>query len=208
MCGSVPLGANAPAGIYQFPYQHSFKSLKQFIMWGSPSDSADLNFGGVNPNLQSFHLNIGSVNYPQASQNCLSPAECYSNNQIAFGALLSTSHTGCASLMTFGKTSLRTSSTNLNKYLNYNAYATATTSGGFYDDGGDSNKWYQCLDLEAIANFKDNMLSGISTQGGGNTLVLTLAGVLANTPHTVHYFSVFDAILEFDMVGGTITVVQ
>ena len=86
---SIPSG-QLPATI-DITYSHSLNSLKQFIWWSSPGTAWELNYAGVNPNLSSWQLLIGSTAYPQQQVKADRPSECFMQNQKSFGSLYSTS---------------------------------------------------------------------------------------------------------------------
>ena len=63
--GSSSLASSSGAGTYDITYSHSLNSLKQFIWWSEPAKAWELNYAGVNANLSSWQLLIGSTEYPQ-----------------------------------------------------------------------------------------------------------------------------------------------
>ena len=103
--GSSSIAASTPQGTVDITYSHSLNSLKQFIWWSSPATVWELNYGGVNPNLSSWQLLIGSTAYPQQLVKADKVAECFMQNQKAFGALYSSSNSGSAARFTFSKAS-------------------------------------------------------------------------------------------------------
>lgn len=198
--GSSSLSSAAGAGTYDITYSHSLNSLKQFIWWSSPSNAWELNYAGVNPNLSSWQLLIGSTAYPQQLVKADRPSECFMQNQKAFGSLYSTSHCGSATKINFAKASTAGGE--------YGAYTQKPGSyAGFLVDAN-ANKWYQALDLEIINSLKETLYTGISTKGSTNTLRLNVGRTLASVSHAVHFYSCFDVILEFDYANQMINVIQ
>lgn len=198
--GSSSLAASSGAGTYDITYSHSLNSLKQFIWWSSPANAWELNYAGVNPNLSSWQLLIGSTAYPQQLVKADRPSECFMQNQKAFGSLYSTSHCGSATKLNFSK-----ASTIGGEYTGYNVKP--NTYAGFKEDAN-ANKWYQALDLEIINSLKETLYTGISTKGSTNTLRLNLGRTLSANSHAVHFYSCFDVILEFDYANQMINVIQ
>jgi hypothetical protein len=199
--GSSSLAASSTQGTYDITYSHSLNSLKQFIWWSSPSNAWELNYAGVNPNLTSWQLLIGSTAYPQQLVKADRPSECFMQNQKAFGSLYSTSHCGSATRINFSKASTVGGE--------YAAYTTKPTDFAGYSSANAANKWYQCLDLEIINSLKETLYTGISTKGSTNTLRLNIGPrSLAAFTHAVHFYSCFDVILEFDYLNQTINVIQ
>jgi len=103
--GSSTLTSAQQPGTFDITYSHSLNSLKQFIWWSSPSNAWELNYAGVNPNLSSWQLLIGSTAYFQQLVKADRPSECFMQNQKAFGSLYSTSHCGSATKYNFAKAS-------------------------------------------------------------------------------------------------------
>jgi len=101
--GSSSLPSASPQGTIDITNSHLLNSLKQFIWWSSPSDVWEKNYGGVCPNLSSWQLLIGSTAYPQQLVKADRPSECFMQNQKAFGALYSSSHSGSAPRIAFFK---------------------------------------------------------------------------------------------------------
>jgi hypothetical protein len=199
--GSSTLAAQSGAGAYDITYSHALNSLKQFLWWSSPADANDKKYGGVNPNLNSWQLIIGSTSYPQQPVKADKPSECFMQNQKSYGSLYSTSHNGSSLKSNFSK-----ASTAGGEYYAYSnntlrTYANTTTPDVF-------NKWYQALDVEVINGMKETLYNGISTKGSTNTLRLNVARQLANSSHAIQFYSHFDTILEFDYTNGVINVIQ
>jgi hypothetical protein len=198
--GSSSLSSGAGIGTYDITYSHSLNSLKQFIWWTSPANAWEHNYAGVNPNLSSWQLLIGSTAYPQQLVKADKPSECFMQNQKAFGSLYSTSHCGSATKLNFAK-----ASTIGGEYTAYNLKPSSYA--GFFVDAN-ANKWYQALDLEIINSLKETLYTGISTKGSTNTLRLNVGRQLAAQTHAVHFYSCFDVILEFDYANQIINVIQ
>lgn len=199
--GSSSLASGAGAQTYDITYSHSLNSLKQFIWWSSPADAFDKKYGGVNPNLNSWQLIIGSTSYPQQPVKADRPSEAFMQNQKSFGSLYSPGHNGSCTKINFAKAS--TTGGEYYPYTNNSAknYAAHILS-------NNHNKWYQALDLEIINSNKENLYNGISTKGSTNTLRLNVGRQLANQSHSIQFYSHFDTILEFDYVNGVINVIQ
>jgi len=201
--GSSSLPSAQPAGTMDITYSHSLNSLKQFIWWSSPSNAFELNYAGVNPNLNSWQLLIGSTAYPQQLVKASRPSECFMQNQKSLGSLYSTSHCGSATKTNFARASTAVGE--------YSAYITKPTGAGAYANFYNeiyANKWYQALDLEVINSLKDTLYTGISTKGSTNTLRLNIGTDLAAAVHAVHFFSCFDIIIEFDYANQIVNVIQ
>lgn len=190
-------------GVKDITYAHSLNSLTEFIWWASPTNAGDKSFGGVNPNLgnNGWQIIVNSTPYPSQPVKCASPAECFYQIQKAWGSLYSSSHSGS---------------------LTQNNFSVADTAGGEYSiymktadipvkanaSGAlNANKFYNVIDLEIINNFKDSLYSGINTKDGTHTFRLNIDTALANNA-TIHIYSKFDVILNFDYVNGEVSVVQ
>ena len=200
--GSSTLPAAMNASTQDITYSHSLNSLKQFLWWSSPSNALAKNYAGVCPNLNSWQLLIGSTAYPQQLVKASRPSECFMQNQKSFGSLYSTSHCGSATKKEFAR-----ASTAADEYLAYSPTQSATTTVA-NTLLLPSSKWYQMLDLEIINNLKDNLYTGISTKGSTNTLRLNTSRDLSNFSHSIHFFSCFDVIIEFDYANQMINVIQ
>jgi hypothetical protein len=204
--GSSSIPSASPQGTIDITYSHSLNSLKQFIWWSSPSTAWELNYAGVCPNLSSWQLLIGSTAYPQQLVKADKPAECFMQNQKAFGALYSSLNSGSSARYVFSKAST-VSTTAGSSGSEYYAFSTkpADAAGLLITT---ANKWYQALDLEVINNLKETLYTGISTKGSTNTLRLNIQRPLAAVSHAIHFYSCFDIILEFDYLNQTINVIQ
>lgn len=204
--GSSSLPASSPQGTVDITYSHSLNSLKQFIWWCSPATAWELNYAGVCPNLSSWQLLIGSTAYPQQLVKAEKPAECFMQNQKAFGALYSSLNSGSSAKFVFSKAST-ISTTATSSGSEYYAFSTKPADIAALGSAS-ANKWYQALDLEVINNLKETLYTGISTKGSTNTLRLNIQRALAGTTHAIHFYSCFDVILEFDYANQTINVIQ
>ena len=194
--GSSSLAAKQGAGTVDIPFQIKVNSLKQLIWYSSPADAADKNFGGVNPNLENWQFVVNGISYPQRPVQAKYPAESFLQNQKSFGSVYSPSHSGSSARLQFN-----TGSTAYNPY--YRAYTTA-----FANLPTQSNKWYQCLDLETINSNKESLYSGISTNGTTCTIRLNINTALADAVHNVQYWSCQDVMVVMDMIAGITSVVQ
>lgn len=191
------LPAGSGAGTVDITIPYSLNSLKQFIWWVSPSDAVGGNFAGVNPNLNSWNLVIGSTSYPQQPVKATSVAECYYQNSKSFGAFYSTSHSGSALRRNFA-----VASSAAGEWFLYDNNATTVAN---ITDINQHNKFYQALDLEIINQLKTSLYSGISTRGSTNTLRMVIGRQLANVTHNIHMYACYDVVLNFDYVNGKIT---
>lgn len=196
------------SGVKDITYAHSLNSLTEFIWWSSPSNALDKAFGGVNPNLgaNGWQLIVNSMPYPSQPVKCNSPAECFYQIQKAWGSLYSASHSGCLTRENFV-----VADTAFGEYVKYqtNALADTPKAAEIFSTSNDtySNKFYNVLDLELINNLKDALYSGINTQDGTHTFRLNIDTVLS-ADHTIHIFSKFDVVLDFDYLNGNVRVIQ
>jgi len=200
--GSSSIPGTTPQGTTDITYAHSLNSLKQFIWWSSPNGVFEGNYAGVNPNLSSWQLLIGSTAYPQQLVKADRPSECFMQNQKSFGSLYSTSHCGSCNKYNFNK-----ASTIGGEYAMYSLRTDMNTLDKCRTVRN-ANKWYQALDLEIINSLKETLYTGISTKGSTNTLRLNITRALNNVTHAIHFYSSFDVILEFDYLNQTINVIQ
>ena len=200
--GSATLPAQSGAGTYDLTYSHNLSSLKQFLWWSSPANAAEKQYAGVCPNLarNGWQLLIGSTAYPQIPINGDAPAEQFYENLKSFGSLYSSSHSGSSNRLSFAR-----ASTANGEYLDY---VTTMNTISLASSIVANNKWYALVDLETINNSKDNLFTGISTKGFANTLRLNVARQLANSVHTINFFSIYDVLIEFDVANQTISVIQ
>lgn len=194
--GSSSLPAGQGAGAVDIPFQVKVNSMKQLIWYSQPSDSAEKQFAGVNPNLENWQFVVNGISYPQRPVQAKFPAECFMQNQKAFGSTYSSQHSGSLS-----RTEFNTASTAYNNY--YRPYNNAVAN-----IASRASKWYQCLDLETINSNKESLYSGISTNGTTSTLRLNIGSQLANVVHNVHYWSCQDVMVVMDMVSGITSVIQ
>lgn len=192
--GSASLQPQA-SGSVDIPFQIKVNSMKQLIWYTSPSNSIEKNYGGVNPNLNSWNFIVNGISYPQQNVKSRFPAESFLQNQKSFGSVYSTQHSGVASRVQFN-----VASSAYNRY--HRAYN--NTFGSIEEK---ASKWYQCLDLEVINSNKESLYSGISTNGTSATIRLNIDTNLANVTHNVHYWSCQDVMVVMDMVSGITNVV-
>lgn len=187
-------------GVKDITYAHSLNSLTEFIWWASPTDAVDKSFGGVNPNLgaNGWQLIINSTPYPSQPVKCDRVAECYYQIQKAWGSLYSASHSGSFTRKNFARA--------IDAAGEYTGYRTAMPEVAAVASEH-SNKFYNVIDLEVINNFKDSLYSGINTKDGTHTFRLNIDRQLT-TAATIHIYSKFDVILNFDYVNGEVNVVQ
>jgi hypothetical protein len=68
----APLGA---PGNYDIPFQAKLNSLKRIIMYVS-AGGIDKNFGGINPNLDSWQFISNGTSYPQRPIKAWNLSEC------------------------------------------------------------------------------------------------------------------------------------
>lgn len=187
-------------GVKDITYAHSLNSLTEFIWWCSPTNGVDKSFGGVNPNLgaNGWQLIVNSTSYPSQPVKCDRVAECYYQIQKAWGSLYSSSHCGSFTRANFARA--------INAFGEYLGYSTTMPESTGVGDTN-ANKFYNVVDLEVINNFKDSLYSGINTKDGTHTFRLNIDTQLG-TGGTIHIYSKFDVILNFDYVNGEINVVQ
>lgn len=196
--GSSALAPGQGQGTIDIPFQIKVNSLKQLIWYSSPTGtvpSIDKNYGGVNPNLNSWQFICNSTSYPMQPVKARFPAEAFLQNQKSFGSVYSTNHSGCQTRKHFNVA-----------YSTYNNYHRKYSDE--YAEIADGNKWFQCLDLEVINQDKQNLYSGVTTNGTSATIRLNIdtalpAGVGAN----IHYWSCQDVMIVMDMVSGITSVV-
>ena len=191
----VPL-SGAFSGSQDITIPFSLNSLKQVIWWASPTDAWDRSYGGVNPNLASYNLVIGSTSYPNLPVKCQSVSELFYNNQVAFGAFQSSNHTGACP-----RSTIRSSTAN-GEFPQYTfgavSYANSLVTS--------ANKCYFALDLETINQMKSSLYSGISTRGSTNTLRLNVANSLKSSfSMNIHIVACYDVVLNFDYNQGVVT---
>lgn len=192
--GSLPSQAN---GVQDLVLPFSLSSLKQFIWSCQPSTAWEGKFGGVNPNLSSYQLLIGSQPYPVMPVNASRVAEVYYQNSKSFGAFYSTGHSGSAVRSQFAK-----GSTAYNG--EYSAFVTNAATQADVETEANQNKFICALDLELINQSKTGLYSGISSRGSTNTLRLNIGTQLAAVSHAVHMFASYDVQLNFDWRNGQI----
>ena len=197
--------AGQTVGTVDIPFNIRVNSLKRLFAVFSPSTVLEgVGYGGVCPNAQGIQFVSNGVQYPQRAVQCARPAESYAQWLKSFGGLYSADKSG-----RFGITSWRTASTAYvtGVYGAFNAAQAAATVDKIAV-AAPGNAWYYALDLEALSNHKDAMYNGVNTTGSSaNYIRVDIATALANTPHTVSYFSCHDILLNIDLVSGIVSTV-
>ncbi len=203
--GSSTLAGNS-VGTIDIPYTARLQSIKQFIMAVSPASAIEGPlYSGVNPNLNSFNLSINGQSYPTRPVRATNPSETYAQNMKSFGALMSdlksgsiaAEHHAICSSIGYGNTNFqdafRVFSTGAGGQALRQLSVLATRS----------NRCFFLLDLESINGGKP-VYNGVSTSGSGSSSIvrLEIGSAISNTPHSVHMFSIYDALLKFDPVLG------
>lgn len=184
------------SGSVDIPFQVKVQSMKQLFWYASISNAIDGGYGGINPNLDSWQFIVNGTSYPQRPIQAKYPAEAYMQISKSFGSVYSNSHSG-----QFQRSNFRVGQTAYNEfYAAYNSTVNATNL------ETDSNKFYQCLDLETINANKESLYSGISTNGQTSTIRLNrLAATTASM--TLEYWSCQDVIIVMDIVNGITSVI-
>lgn len=204
--GSVNLPAGQTRSNFEFILPHQVASLKRFMWSCSPSDAFEKSFSSVNPNLQSWCLNINGEIYPQQRVRCDKPALCAYEVQKAMASFGKTDHHGL-SYNVFAKCSLKTNGSSITGM--YYSYDDVIPTQAQLINGAvpqlACNKFFQILDLEKINNLR-GFYSGISTKNSTNSVIFEIAETLANVSHQVSYYSEYDLILTFDNVNNMIIV--
>lgn len=199
---SLPSGG---VGSYDITYAHGLNSLKKFIWWASPVGNWELNYGGVNPNLQNWQLLIGSTAYPQIACKSYSLAEVFYQNQKSFGSFYSTAHCGSVDRPSMAKCSKKGTSKFTQEFSDYTVDRPTTVANAVLGDASKfSNKYYNSLDVEIINQLKNSIYSGISTKGSSNLFRITVGEALATVVHNITFYSVYDAVITFDWASGEI----
>jgi len=118
----------------------------------------------------------------------------------AWGSLYSTDNNG-----TIARSNFRKAGTASGEYKAY-------TSGALTDNNLVnplySNKWYACIDLELINNFKDALCSGINTKDRTHTFRLNIDRAPPGYTFAISYYSHFDVVLEFDYINRVVNVIS
>jgi hypothetical protein len=200
--GSNSLPASSGAGSYDLPFQAKLNSLKRIIWYASPANAIDLNFGGVNPNLDSWQFVTNGTSYPQRPIKAWNPSEAYNQMQKAQGALYSLTHSGCANRNSYCVASTATYGS---IYPYWRAYDSALTTTEL-EVGG--NKFYNCLDVEVVNQNKDSLYTGISTSGTSSFLRLNIASALSASVHTIQWWANHDKLIVFDLVTQEIRSIE
>jgi hypothetical protein len=190
--GSSALGASSNPGSYDIPFQAKLNSLKRIIMYVSPN-GIDKNFGGVNPNLDSWQFISNGTSYPQRPIKAWNVSECYNQVQKSQGSLYSINHSGCMTKGTFNVCSTAAYATT---YPYWRLYDSAI-SGTDIEQAG--NKHYYCLDVETVNNNKQTLYNGISTSGTSSFIRFNVAEALAAQQHVIQWWAHHDKVLIFDL---------
>jgi hypothetical protein len=193
--------AGQTVGVVDIPFNIRVNSLKRLFLLCSPSDVAEgVGYGSVNPNANSISFISNGFTYPQRPVQCQRPAEVYAQFQKAFGGLYSADKSGQINIAGWRRASTGTYAASI-----YGAYNTTRTLANLV---AAPNSWYFVLDLEALSNHKDTMYNGINTTGSSaNYIRVDIGTALANTPHTVSYFSCHDVLLNMDLVNGIVSTI-
>jgi hypothetical protein len=199
--GGSSLASATGAGTVDIVYPHSCNSLKRFCWWASPANVGELNFGGVNPNLQNWNLLIGSKSYPQQPVAANRVASSFIQNQKSWASMYSPLLCGNVSRASFAVASTAYAGSEFAAYRTKQSLANTKLRSL-------SNQWSQWLDLETINLSKSSLFTGISTKGSTNTMRLSIGTQLAAVAHALHFFSNYDVILEFDTQNQAVNVIQ
>eukprot|EP00981_Chlorochromonas_danica_P013565 scaffold6516_cov201-Ochromonas_danica.AAC.2 len=104
-------------GTAQLGYTHELSSLKKIVWQCIPNDSWEKDFGGVNPNLDSWNIRIGNNPYPTMPIPIKYASEAYYQVSKSLGSIYSTGHSGTINRNVFAKS--------MTAYSDYQAYAKA-----------------------------------------------------------------------------------
>lgn len=197
--GSAPLAAGT-VGNVDIQYNHSLASLKELIWWASAGTCIDKTFGGINPNISTggWQFIVNGEAKPSQPVRCDKLADVMYQVQKAWGSLYSASHSG-----TMTRDGMRKA---INAFGEYLAFPTTVAAEAVLDDNNCA-KFYQCIDLEVINNLKDSLFSGISTKDGTQTLRMNIATALG-VAVTIHYYSHYDVIIDWDYMNRVVSVRQ
>jgi len=138
--------------------------------------------------------------HPVQPVKCDKLAECMYQIKKAWGSLYSTDNNG-----TIARSNFRKAGTSSGEYKAYTSGALTDSNLG---NASYSNKWYACIDLELINNFKDAMYSGINTKDGTHTFRLNIDRALPAYTFAISYYSHFDVVLEFDYINRVVNVIS
>lgn len=197
--------AGQTVGTVDIPFNIRVNSLKRLFAIFSPSTAVEgVGYAGVCPNAQGIQFVSNGIQYPQRAVQCARPAEAYAQWLKSFGGLYSADKSGQFTLDNYRRASTAYVTDVYSAFVAASAAATVDklvliTSG---------NAWYFALDLEALSNHKDAMYNGVNTTGSSaNYIRVDIGTALANTPHTVSYFSCHDILLNIDLVSGIVSTV-
>lgn len=197
--------AGQSVGTTDIPFNIRVNSLKRLFAIFSPSTVAEgVGYGSICPNAQGIQFISNGVQYPQRAVQCARPAESYAQWLKSFGGLYSPDKSG-----QFNVANYRRASTAYVADV-YNAFIARPDAavGDKITAVGSGNAWFFALDLEALSNHKDTMYNGVNTTGSSANYIRVDIGVaLANTPHTVSYFSCHDILLNIDLVSGIVSTI-
>jgi hypothetical protein len=204
--GSASLTPAQTAGIIDIPFTVRVGSLKGIVWSCSPADAQDGNYGGVNPNLESWQFICNGVTYPQRPVQVKYPAEAFMQNQKSWGAVYSSSHSGSARNTEFAVSSTAdptNASTLYSPY--YRPYLAKVANYATVDLDARANKFYQMIDLEKV-NGSDASYTGITTNGTSSFIRLNISKTLANVSHAFQYYAYYDLLTIFDLASGQVMV--
>jgi hypothetical protein len=198
--------AGQTVGTVDVPFNIRVSSLKRLFMAFSPSTVAEgVGYGSCCPNAQGIQFISNGIQYPQRPIQCSKPAEVYAQFQKAFGGLYSADKSGCIPINGFRRASTAYVP---DVYNAFNPVSTAATVDKRAVAAGAPNSWYCILDLESLSAHKDTLYNGLNTTGSSSNVIrVDIAAALANTPHTVTYFSCHDVLLNMDLVSGIVSTI-
>lgn len=201
--GASQLAAQS-VGTVDIPFNIRVASLKRLFMACSPATVAEgVGYGSVCPNANSISFVSNGMSYPQRPVQCQRPAECYAQWQKAFGGLYSADKSGAIGINGWRRASTAYVT---DVYAAFTAAPSAATADKSSAILAAPNAWYFVLDLEALSAHKEALYNGINTTGSSSNYIrIDIGTALANTPHTVSYFSCHDVLLKFDFVTGQVT---
>jgi len=196
--GSTTVAAQSQ-GVVDIPFQIRCNSLKRLFIICSPSTAVEpVGYSAVNPNANSIAFINNGVSYPQRPVQCQRPAEVFAQFQKAFGGLYSADKSSQISINAFRRAS--TAGYLAGVYGAFNATLAAALTA--------ANKWFFALDLETLSAHKDTMYNGVNTAGSSSNYIrIDIGTALANTPHTVNYFSCHDVLLNMDLQSGIVSAI-
>jgi len=197
--------AGQTVGSIDIPYNIRVSSNKRLFVIFSPSLAVEgVGYSGVCPNAQGIQFVSNATQFPARPVQCNKPAEVYAQWLKAFGGLYSAEKSGQFTLDNFRRASTAYVTDVYAPFISAPAAATVDKLGSITS----GNAWYYALDLESLSNHKDAMYNGINTQGSSaNYIRVDIGTALANTPHTVVYYSCHDILLNIDLVSGIVSTV-